>query len=548
MPKMKGGRAVVEALIAEGVEVVFGIPGVHTLEIYDALYDHPEVRHIVTRHEQGAAFMADGYARASGKVGVVLTITGPGTTNAATGLGEAYADGVPLLLITSEVASNSRGKGNLHELKDQMGMLSSITLWSAEARSVPAIPGLIHEAMERIGSGWPGPVHIQIPIDILSAEGEVEVGKPSPPAGSAAKPDLGTPRSRRLRGDPDDIARAAELLQGAERPLLYAGWGVTATGANSELEELAERLQAPVLTDSVGKGAIPEDHPLSLGATWRERGAISQVVEQADLGLAVGTRLGGMETRGWSLPMPKRLIHIDPEEEIIGRSYPTELGLVGHPKELLCRLLAQLDPLQRPSRAQEVAAVKREAEQELEARSPQMRKLIADLRAAMPREAILSLDIAVPSYWATTYFPVYEPRTFLSPHYFMTLGYGLPAGIGAKIACPERPVVVICGDGGFMFTCQELATAVKYGLDMAIVLFNNDGYGAIRRNQERRYGGRIIGADLTNPDFVKFAEAFGVKGVRLPSLEELGPALREALKARELRLIEVPIHSLNPPW
>ena len=531
---MRGGEAVVEALMSEGVEVVFGIPGVHTLDIYDALYDRPQVRQIVTRHEQGAAFMADGYARASGKVGVVLAITGPGVTNASTGIGQAYADGSPLLVISSEVDSQRKGKGNLHELKDQLGMLSSITLWNARAESVSEIPRLIHQAMERAWSGWPGPVHVEIPIDVLAAEGEVELT-------GAAQP----PRSP---ANPADVAKGVELLLAAGQAVIYAGWGVTVSQASLELIELAERLQAPVLTTPVGKGAMPEDHPLCLGAGWREGGIVAGIVEQAEVGLAVGTRLGAMETRSWSLPVPGRLIHIDPEPGNIGRGYPTELGLIGDPKRVLRQILDRLGPISRPSHDEEMATAKAEIVQRLEARSPEMRRLIYDLRGAMDRSAILSMDLTIPSYWASTYFPVYEPRTFLNPYNFMALGFGLPAGIGAKIARPDRQVVVICGDGGFMFTAQELATAVKYGLDISIVLFNNDCYGAIRRHQQRRRGGRVIAADLVNPDFVKFAEAFGIKGVRLSSPAELGPALREALQARELRLIEVPIHTLDPPW
>ena len=534
MPRMKGGQAVVAALINEGVEVIFGIPGVHTLEIYDALYDRPQVRHIVTRHEQGAAFMADGYARASGKVGVVLAITGPGVTNASTGLGQAYADGSPLLIISSEVDSRHKGRGNLHELKDQQGMLSAITLWSARAESLSEIPLLIHQAMERAWSGWPGPVHVGIPIDVLAAEGEVELMEAARPASRLAKP--------------EDVARAVKLLKGAERPVIFAGWGVTVAQANPELVQLAERLQAPVLTSPVGKGVVPEDHPLSLGTAWRQEGMIARIAEQADLGLVVGSRLSAMETRNWTLPLPKRLIYIAPESGNVNRGYPPEVGLVGDPKAVLRQVLERLGPISRVSRAAEVAAAKAEVAQRLKARSPEMRRLISDLRTALDRRAILSMDLTIPSYWASAYFPVYEPRTFLNPYNFMALGFGLPAGIGAKIACPDRPVVVICGDGGFMFTAQELATAVKYGLDLTVVLFNNDGYGAIRRHQQRRYDGRVIAADIVNPDFVKFAQAFGAKGVRLSSPGELRVALQQALQARGLWLIEVPSHSLEAPW
>jgi thiamine pyrophosphate-dependent acetolactate synthase large subunit-like protein len=512
--------------------VVFGIPGVHTLDIYDALYDQPQIRHIVARHEQGAAFMADGYARASGKVGVALVITGPGVTNASTAVGGAYADGSPLLLISSEVDSRQRGKGNLHELKDQLGMMQAITLWNARAESVAQIPSCVHEALQRIAAGWPGPVHVEISTDVLASEEEVEFRPRLAPEERAA--------------DPAEVSRAAALLRGAQHPLIFAGWGVTALGANAELTALAERLQAPVLSSPIGKGAIPEDHPLALGSAWREGERMTHLVQGADVVLAVGTRLGPMEVRG-AMPWP-HLIHIDPQLDTIGRCYPAEVGLVGHPRAVLSQLLERVGPAARPRLAEEVAAAREEIAAAFESRAPEAWRLLADIRSAIDRESIVCLDMTLPAYWASAYFPVYGPRTFLDPYNFMALGFGLPAAIGAKIACPERPVVALCGDGGLLFTVQELATAAHYGLDLTIVLFNNDGYGAIRRHQQRRYDGRVIDADLTNPDFVRLAEAFGAQARRLASPSEVGPALRQAQSARGLWLIEVPIHDLPAPW
>ena len=533
MPTMKGGQAVVNALGREGVEVVFGIPGVHTLEIYDALYDRSQIRTLVARHEQGAALMADGYARASGRVGVALVITGPGVTNAATAIGQAYADGSPLLVISSEVDSRHSGKGNLHELKDQLGMTRAITKWSARAESVAEIPAIIHEAHVRAMTEWPGPVHVEIPIDVLGAEGDADLPPVCLPTGRAASD--------------HNLEQAASFLRDSQRPFIFAGWGVTAADANAELQALAERLGAPVLTSPTGKGAIPDDHPLSLGAAWRPESAIAELMEGADLVLAVGTRLGGMETRGWSLPMPK-LIHIDPDPANIGKGYSTELGVVGDPKTVLGQLVDALQAHSGVDRSAKVAKARDEIVAHLHERSPEMDRLLRDIRQQLDRDAIVSVDMTIPTYWAATYMPVYEPRTFIDPYNFMSLGCGLPLGIGAKIARPDRQVVVLCGDGGFMFTVQEMATAVKYGLDMTIVLFNNDCYGAIRRNQQRRFDGRVIDADLVNPDFVKLAEAFGIPAVRLPSTAELGTALQGALQAKELRLIEVPIHALAPPW
>ncbi|MBN1402582.1 MAG: thiamine pyrophosphate-binding protein [Anaerolineae bacterium] len=534
MPRMKGGEAVIETLLHEGVEVVFGIPGVHTLEIYDALYHRPQIQHIVARHEQGAAFMADGYARASGKTGVVLAITGPGVTNAATGLGEAYADGSPVLIISSEVDSRHRGKGNLHELKDQLGVLRAITLWNACAESVGDIPMLIHQALEKIWEGWPGPVHVQIPIDILAAEDEVAFA----------------PQAQRVRrvADEQAIEQAMALLAAAERPMIFAGWGVTLADANAELRQLAEYLQAPVLGTPLGKGVLPDDHPLALGSAWREAGEVQRLVETSDVCLVVGSRLSAMETRSWSIPLPKHLIHIDPDPANINHCYPTQVGLVGDPQATLARLLEGLEPGTKPSRASQVAVAKAEMQSRIEERSPEMAQVMADLRAALEQGVIVSLDPTLPTYWASTYLSAPRPRSVLNPYHFMTLGFGLPAGIGAAIACPERPIVVVCGDGGFMYTLQELATAVKYGLNLKVLVFNNDCYGAIRRHQERRYEGRVIDADLVNPDFLALGQAFGVRSIRLNHPGELGDMLQQALATEALWLIEVPSHTLPAPW
>lgn len=545
MARMTGGQAVVAALIREGVEVVFGIPGVHTLDIYDALYDRPQIKHIVARHEQGAAFMADGYARASGKVGVALVITGPGVSNASTAVGQAYADGSPLLLISSEVDSRQRGKGNLHELKDQLGMVRAITLWNAQAESVAEIPACIHQALEQLAAGWPGPVHVQIPTDVLAVEGEVEF----PPQACPAAP-FGMPAER--AADPAEVSRAVALLGQARQPLIIAGWGVTAMGANAQLALLAERLQAPVLMSPIGKGAISDDHPLALGSAWREGQRMTRLVGCADVTLAVGTRLGPMEVRG-AMPLP-HLIHIDPQADNIGRCFATEVGLVGHPKAVLGQILAQLPRPARPGLEQEIAAARDEIASAAEARGPAAWRILSEIRSAIDRESIVCLDMTLPAYWASSYFPVYGPRTFLNPYHFMALGFGLPAAIGAKIARPERPVLALCGDGGLLFTVQELATAAHYGLDLVVVLFNNDGYGAIRRHQQRRFEGRVVDADLTNPDFVRLAEAFGARATRLSSQggalapSEIGPALREAQSSGGLWLIEVPIHDLPAPF
>lgn len=530
MPQMKGGRAVVESLAAAGVEVVFGIPGVHTLEIYDALFDRKELRHILARHEQGAGFMADGYARTSGRAGVVIAITGPGVTNLATALGEAYGDGSPLLVISSEVERRFIGqdRGCLHQLKDQLGLTRGLVKWNACAYRVEDIPRLIRVGSEGTRAGRPGPVHIQIPLDVLAESAEVEFPASSPPS---------FPEARR-----EDIRAAADLLKGARRPFIYAGSGVLWAEASAELAALAEALSAPVLTTSLGKGAFPADHPLFLGGTWRaaEANPVKEYILGCDLVLVVGNRLSALETLNWTMPLPRNLIQIDADPEEVGRNYPVRLGIAGDPRRVLGQILAELRGFQPASRLEEVQRVREEAEGEIARQHPKLSALMAGIRRALPRDGVLSVDATRAGYFLVRHFPALEPRTFLHPQNFLTLGFAFPAALGAKLAHPARAVVAVAGDGGFLFTAQELATAMLYGLGVPILLFNDGSFGAVKRRQMEEYGGRTIGVDLANPDFVKLAQAYGAEGMRVEALEKVEGRLAEALARPIPTLIEIP--------
>ena len=330
MAIMTGGQAVVAALQAEGVRAVFGIPGMHTLHLYEALRTAPTIRHFTTRHEQGAAFMADGYARATGEPGVCLAITGPGATNTLTALGNAYCDSSPVFCITSEIATGHIGQGYevFHELRDQLGLFAGVTAWNERAARVAEIPGAVHRAMVALRTGRPRPAHLEIPIDVLAATGEVEIAAPAAVERPAA--------------DPGQVAAAAALLARARFPLIYAGGGVNSAGASAALVSLAERLGAPVLTTFTGKGAIPEDHPLSLGCgPWR-RGLIADYLARADLLLVVGARLAQVETRDWTLPLPKTLVHVDIDPTVIGRHYPATVGVIGDARRALEQIAAAL--------------------------------------------------------------------------------------------------------------------------------------------------------------------------------------------------------------
>ena len=534
MPTMTGGQALVEALRAEGVRTVFGIPVLHNLHVYEALRRCPAIRHITTRHEKGAAFMADGYARASGEPGVCLTITGPGAANTLTAVGNAYSDSSPVLCISSEIAADFIGQGKevFHELKDQLGLFAGVTAWNERVVSVAEIPGAVHRAVCSLRTGRPRPAHLDVPIDVLAARGQVEIVGPEPLAPPAA--------------DRGQVREAAALLAAAHVPLIYVGGGAVLAGASAALVRLAERLGAPVVSDYMGKGAFPEDHPLSLGCgPWR-RGLIADYLARADLLLVVGARLGPVETRDWSLRLPKTLVHVDIDPTVVGRHYPATVGVIGDARVALEQITAVLDALAQhpgPSPAAEIA--RWQAAERAQLQGELGFGFMAAMQAALARDAIIVNDAALVNAWTARCLPACTPRSFLFPNGFAALGFGLPAAIGAKIVCPERQVVVVCGDGGFLFTGQELATAVQYGVNVIAVVFNDGGYGSIARLQQAHFGATFA-ADLVNPDFVRLAEAFGAWAARASTPEEVGAALAAALAADRPALIEV-LARLDPP-
>ena len=537
MAMMTGGQAVVAALQAEGVRAVFGIPGMHTLHLYEALRTAPTIRHFTTRHEQGAAFMADGYARATGEPGVCLAITGPGATNTLTALGNAYCDSSPVFCITSEIATGHIGQGYevFHELRDQLGLFAGVTAWNERAARVAEIPGAVHRAMVALRTGRPRPAHLEIPIDVLAATGEVEIAAPAAVERPAA--------------DPAQVAAAAALLARARFPLIYAGGGVNSAGAGAALVSLAERLGAPVLTTFTGKGAIPEDHPLSLGCgPWR-RGLIADYLARADLLLVVGARLAQVETRDWTLRSA---------EDARPRGYRPDRDRPALPGDGWCgqRCPAGAGTDHRGPGGQRgapgpIASGGDRAMAGRTLRAPGCREIPGSAswrrsRAALARDAIVANDAALVNGWTSQHLPSYTPRSVLFPSGFAALGFALPAALGAKIAFPERQVVAVCGDGGFLFTAQELATAVQYGLAVVVLVFNDGSYGSIARLQQAQFGAAFA-ADLVNPDFVRLAEAFGAWAARASTPEEVGAALAAALRANRPALIEAPVR-LEPPW
>ena len=524
--KLTGGQAIVAALDAHGVDVVLGIPGIHTLHLYDALYQQSRIHHVTTRHEQGAGFMADGYARASGKVGVLLTTTGPGAVNALTPLGEAHADSSPVLLIASGPVDSTidADRGTLHEMRDQFATLHSVCGQGCRISTVEEIPAAIAAAFTRLQRYRPRPYVLEIPLDLFAAEADFEIPESALP-----------PPSAPYR---EDLKQAADLIRSSTRPLLIAGGG--AQDASAEVARLAEHLHAPVALTSSGLGAFPADHPLYLGAAE----SVGKWVEKSDLVIAVGTRFSERVVRSWKTP-PSHLIHLDIDQLVTGRHYRTDVPLIGDARLGLQHLLSLLEEDRRSSAwpAEEIAA---EGEKQQSSEETPFPQILHTLRQTLNRDAVVANDMTMICYQARRLFSVYAPRTFLAPNYYGTLGFSFPAAIGAKLARPDRQVVSLCGDGGFLFTAQELSTARQQRLSLPILLFNDHSFTAIRRAQDRDFGGRHISVDVDNPDFQLFARSFGINSARATSCAALAEALEDALRADLPTLIELPLADFVP--
>ena len=538
-----GGEMIVDGLRSSGVRHAFGIAGVHNLPLYDALHQRGGIETYVTRHEQGAAFMADGYARVAGTPGVALVTTGPGITNTVTPIAGSWSDSVPVLVIgtAGEVPLLGKYKGYLHEYKDQHGVMQAAA-GSHLVTRIEELEAATVNALSAMRSGRARPSVLEVPIDVMAATASV------PPVRRPEPTNLPVP-------DASAIRRTARMLHGAHRPIIFAGGGVATAGAEALLLRLAERLRAPVLTSILGKGAIPDSSPWAVGCTWRTSSGPADgypdAWRNADAGLVVGSRLTGMATRAWRLPLPALLAHLDIDASEIGKSYPVTEPLVGDAREGLIALLEELDRIGATSASEwtaDEAKSVRDADDALgRERCADALTIVDQVREGLPDDGILALDQSMACYWSVRHYRVNGPRQFLYPAGSAALGFGLPVGIGAQVAAPDRQVVVLAGDGGFMFTSNELATAVQYGLPVTTIICNDNAYGMIKASQERRYGGRVIDTVLRNPDFVGFARSFGAHAEKLHGPGEIAEAIKVARHREGLTVYQLDI-VLEPPF
>jgi acetolactate synthase-1/2/3 large subunit len=530
---MTGGEAIVHSLLPHGVDTVFGIPGVQTYHLFDAfarLGDRIKV--IGPRHEQTTAYMAFGYAKSTGKVGVYSVVPGPGMLNSSAALCSAYGASAPILCLTGQVPSDfiGSGKGHLHELPDQLATMRTLTKWAARIDHPSQAPELVAEAFRQMQTGRPRPAALEMPWDVFGMEAPVRLVTP-PAAYPSVEP------------DPDAIAHAVKLLIDAHNPLIMVGSG--AQHASAEVRALAEQIQAPVVPFRGGRGVVSDDHPLGFTCAsgfkrWRE----------TDVLIGIGSRLELQWFRWPDQPPGLKIINIDIDPAQTARIKPT-VAVVGDAKDAVARIVAaaQRAGLHRASRREEFEAVKNTTRAEIRKIQPHIAYLDV-IRQVLPRDGFFVEEICQTGFTSYYGFPVYEPRTFVTCGHQGTLGFGFPTALGVKVGNPDKAVVSIAGDGGFLFGLQDLATAVQYGINLVTIVFNNNAYGNVLRDQQRLFDGRVIGAELRNPNFLKLAESFGMAGCRVATPAQLKPALERALSQDAPALIEVTVERASEvsPW
>ncbi len=550
---LTGAEAVVEMLKAHGVEVIFGLCGDTSLPLYDALARRPHgMCHVLTRDERHAAYMADGYARVSGKVGVCEGPSGGGATYILPGLVEANESSIPILAINTDISVSSRNRFTLTEL-DQGALMKPLTKWNAVLDRAADIPRTFRSAFEHMTSGRPGAAHLALPFDVQN--GPVE--RPE----VWADPTLGAYPSRRVAPDPFFVELAAKLLRRAKSPVFICGGGVIASGAESELAAVAERLSAPVGTTISGKGSISEEHPLAVGVVGSNGGTpeTRSIVDAADVVVFVGCRAGSVTTERWRHPAPgqAKIVHLDVDPAVPGANYPTDVPLVGDAKLALAALSEALEGFARPGDPSLVAKAKKEkfakfrrlAESNDSPIRPE--RVVAELSNALDQDSIVVADPGTPCPYLSAYYVVRGTgRRFFSNRAHGALGYALAASVGAHFARPAVKTVAVMGDGSFGMCAGELETLVRLKLPLTLVVISNSVYGWIKAGQRSGYGKRYFSVDFSPTDHAKVAQAYGVRSWRVEHPAELGPALGKALALDGPALVDVvcqPLHEAAAP-
>ncbi|TEB14576.1 Acetolactate synthase large subunit [Pelotomaculum sp. FP] len=527
--KLSGAEILLKSLQAEGVDTIFGYPGGQALPIYDALYDS-DIRHILTRHEQGAAHAADGYARATGRPGVCLATSGPGATNLVTGIANAYMDSVPMVAITGQVSRALLGRDSFQEA-DIIGITLPITKHSYLVEDPSELARVVKEAFHVATTGRPGPVLIDMPKDVSSGMFDYEAsGELQLPGYSPVKD-----------GEPGRVLEAARAIAASKRPVIYAGGGVVISGAHNELLQLAELLMAPVCTTLLGMDGFPGNHPLSLGMLGMHGTKYANfAVCECDLLIAVGARFNDRVTGKLETFAPEaKIIHIDIDPAEIGKNVRVDIPIVGDVKRVLKQLLAVLQPGLGEAWRDRIQAWKKEyplSYCDNGRLKPQ--SIIKEIYNLTGGAARVTTEVGQHQMWTAQYYTFTKPRSFITSGGFGTMGFGLPAAIGVQVGCPDDVVFDIAGDGSIQMNIQEMCTAVNYELPVNVAILDNGVLGMVRQWQELFYNRRYSQTELSNPDFVKLAEAYGAEGIRVTKPAEVAPALEQAIRSSKPVMID----------
>ncbi len=530
--KLTGGEALVRSLIAEGIQTVFGLPGIQLDPMFNALHDAGNAISVINaRHEQGTAYMAYGYAQSTGEIGAYAVVPGPGLLNTTAALSTAFSNNSRVLALTGQIPSGSigRGHGMLHEIPHQLEVMKGLTKYAARIEHPSQAPSIVSEAFRQLRSGRPRPAGLEMAMDVMWKKAMVELrGK--------------TPGDAPPAPDPDAIEKAAKLIGNAKQPMIFVGGG--AYDACEEVKALAEMLQAPVVAYQNGRGILDERHYLSHTAT---AGAI--LWRTCDVAIAIGSRLQG-ERMTWGMDDNIKVVHIDIDPTEINRVMKPEIGIVADAAEATGLLVNALSKhnIKRSSREEEMLGVKGQAAEIMETKAGPQMGWIRAMRDVLPEDGLFVDEFTQVGYVSRVGFPIYKPRYNVTPGYQGTLGYGYATALGVKVAHPEKSVLSINGDGGFMFTMSEIATAVHHGINLVAIVFADGAYGNVLRMQRDLHGNRVIGSQFTNPDFVKLAESFGALGLRAETPDILKGALETGFAANRPTIIEVPVGVFPEPF
>ena len=532
MSKLSGGQALVKSLVREGVEYVFGVPGVQMYGIISALRDEPSIKLIVPRHEQATTYMADGYFRSTGKTGVALVVPGPGIYNAGAGLSTAYSRSSSVVLIAGQIPRKTIGKdfGGLHEVNDQLEITRPITKWQKRIFRPNEVPEAVHMGFNISKTGRSRPVHIELPPETMVEKEEVDLLNPIPVE---------------INEDIEKVDQVIDLINISRNPVIYAGGGIARSNSEDLFMKFVDRSGIPVITSASGKGIISDDHPLALGSSLGPFGYLKEYLENSDLIIAIGTR--------FSLRNPitdnVKVIHIDVDKNVIGKIHKNSIPVITDLRSFLKNIIQNMDFIKEQKISERIATVskiRKSIENSIEEHNEPQRSYLNLIREGTPKDSFFIAGMTQLGYYSRPHWKTYFPKTYIDSGYSGNLGFSFPTSLGVKIGNPDKPVVCLSGDGGFMYNSSELSTAVKYGINIVTIIYNDGAFGNVARDLDDDFGGTYE-TSFTNPDFVKLAESYGAIGLRANEPKEISNLITEALTLNKPVIIDMPVKRVGRP-